>query len=209
MTELVKNRIFTINAISQLRSVGSTLLNIGHQARIEWISCIDQLEYINSRVPGNIKSAKLTEGMEAMKTQIVSEQNLDNYLDYEELALSLNHTLGKLAENMPACDADAAQATEMATILGQTGIQMIIELKDYISPAVENHDHLFAANDLLQYMLSWRETNLGLDEVIEYSQTLLKGLPSYVEFYGDPVNMATGNFTYSYTDLTVKGSLPL
>ncbi len=209
MMELVKNRIFTINAIAQLRSVGSALLNIGHHARIEWIDCIDQLEYINSRVPGSIKSAKLVNSVEAMKTQIVSEQSMDGYLDYEELALSLSHTMGKLAENVPACDADAAQATEMASIAGQTGIQMIQELKNYIDVAVVDHDYLIETNELLDYILSWQETRTGIDEVMEYARTLLKGLPSYVEFYGDPVNMTTGNFTYSYTDLEVKGALPL
>lgn len=48
-----------------------------------------------------------------------------------------------------------------------------------------------------------------MDQLTEYSRTILKGLPEYTKFYGDPVNMETGNFTYSYQDFSIKGAVPL
>jgi len=207
MVSLVKNRVFTISSIESLGMVGFQLLDTGHTARAKWVECTDQLDYIGSRVPASIKSAQLADSLEQAKNEFARQAG--NYIDYDMLAWTLRKTAVKLTNVMPCCDADAADITGMAASAVEISISMLEALKAYIETAGTEINTESYAETLALYASSWQKEMREVENAVEYSGTLVKGLPDYTKYHGDPVNMSTGNFIYSYKDLSVKGELPL
>ncbi len=202
MRGLEKNRVFDIGKIERLNRAGCGMLSTGSSVCEICDSAVGELEGLVGQVPGEARSAALIQSLSQVKRPLAKPE-------YEYLNLSLGRTLGKLSSAIPACDAEGAGAMEASTQKLQISTAMIRELMGYIELAGTDIHSADFQKELERYSSSWQETKLALDEVMSYSRTLLKGLPSYVEFYGDPVNMATGNFTYCYTDLVIRGTLPL
>ncbi|MDO4305131.1 MAG: DUF6531 domain-containing protein, partial [Bacillota bacterium] len=202
MRGLEKNRVFSVSKIEGLNRAGCGMLSTGSSVCETCDSAVSALEGLIGQVPGEAKSALLQQSLSQVKRPLAKPE-------YEHLNLRLGRTLGKLAAGIPGCDADGAQAVEASTQTLQMSAAMIKDLMNYIELAGTDINSVSFEKALERYSGAWQETTLSLNKCMEYARTILKGLPANIEFYGDPVNMATGNFTYSYTDLTVKGSLPL
>lgn len=126
--------------------------------------------------------------------------------EHETLNRSLENTLGKLIENLPEIDSDAAGVIKMSTQSLQIGTAMIRDLMGYIDLAGADIDCKDYSAELKKCMETWQDTKLSLDQSMEQAQTVLKGFPRCAAFNGDPVNMETGNFTYQYRDLSFRGT---
>lgn len=201
MVGLEKNRVFDTTKLETLRSVGRTLISTGNTACTEWDIAVASLKSLEELLPADIKSVELATALSEVEVPLSKPE-------YGTTQLSLDHTLGKLTTNMPLCDSDAAAALNVFTIATSASVAMIEDLQRYITLGMINHAVEGYSQILGAYDSKWNQTEISLDEAMEEAQTVLKGLPDYCEFYGDPVNMETGNFTYRYVDLETGGIEP-
>ena len=194
MIGLEKNRVFDTTKLDSLRSTGTALLSAGEEVCTELDAAAEGLRGLESLVPSGIKSSTLSSALSSVQTPYSNTE-------YESIRLKLDHTLLKLAGNMPTCDTDAAAVVTLTTAITNQCSVMIEELQQSVNIETISLSLKEYQEKIESYKAMWEEREEMLEEWAEQAETILKGLPEYTSFEGDPVNMETGNFVYRYVDM--------
>ncbi|MBR5799865.1 MAG: RHS repeat protein, partial [Lachnospiraceae bacterium] len=194
MTGLERNRVFDIPKLDLLRSVGTSLLDTGVEVCKAWDEAVGELRELEGVVPGEIRSPKLAYAIRHIHTPL-------SQTDYEKVRMQLDYTLMKLEGNLPTCDQNGAAAVKHVTAVTYRSSEMLEELKQYVNVETLSLELGDYEKKMEAYRADNKKEEPDISELSEQAETILKGLPEFTSFDGDPVNMETGNFVYQYTDL--------
>ncbi len=105
---LERNRVFDIDKITALGRQGKVLMYTGSVSCMTWDDGIESLKELVECLPGEARSAILTECLNGITEKFYKEE-------YETMGEYIYNTATKIAEDIPAIDKEAAEAIDEIT----------------------------------------------------------------------------------------------
>ena len=198
MTTIEKNRVYRIEDIKTLHTTAVETFATGIASAEVWDSQIQALEALMGSM--KVMSGALISALAGVPDKLCDP-------DWETHKTWADNALSSLAGRIPQQDTAGAEALGIMT--ENTGMvpEMINDLAECIALAGSSLSLAEYRERVSDVTKQWDgetvEQNLILFE------SILLGMPEYVAYGADPVNMSTGNFVYRYTDLTTRGKSPL
>jgi len=196
-----KDRIFTFSSIEELKAA---YMELAERAK----ECSEQIDLVKGHlrdlmysVPEEAKDIGLEEDI--LNTAIEIEK-------FEKLSNKLKYDTEKLLNGIPQVDSKSAERLVELSANARILMDYIDEIQRLISTdfnAKDTENFLGSLKDLQnEYKTRLSTIDESLEDILDKS----KGLAlEAVEFKGDPINLATGNFSYEKADIEIKGTYPL
>lgn len=196
-----KDRVFTLSEISELKSRYEALYRQAEEITTQFKQEINGIRGLASQVPSEAKSSVLASATSGVKMETAI---------FGQLITKLNRDASKLLNDLPQVDqAAGSNVKELTSATNQ--LKGVLDGYSGLIKTGFTSGSLEAFNKNLSKMrlkngLARDAVDKQLKRVLETS----KGLEVITAMYSkDPVNLATGNFSFEKNDLEITGASPL
>lgn len=203
MESTERNRVFDRGELEGLLKAGTSLFQTASFLTEDLKTQVSVVKQYASRVPSEARNYSLTGMLSNIRTDVFSTDV------YDAMGEKLTLLIGKIVDNAYLYDTLAAgetgRITECLVSLGEA----IEGLKELLATGIIYKEATVYGQTLLSYRAKLTQSLLTLEEKLQLSISVLKGMQSCSELSMDPVNLSTGNFVYQKTDITIPGKAPL
>lgn len=195
-----RDRVFLYASLEELKQEYTTLLKKAKEISLDMEREIKSVSSLEFRVPSNVKSSTLRAN--------ITGARIEKHI-FDDLTRKLNTNIDHLLSNLPRGDSISSDSMSKLTEGTRILTDIINEYREFVKidfTAIDSKEFDRALMKLkLKSGMKFKTIDKNIREALEQS----KGLAiETVKYSKDPVNLATGNFSYEKADLEILGSYP-
>lgn len=202
-TTLDRDRAFDINNLNELLTQGTAILTQAIAISQKMEASVSAISGVYGGIDEGYKVAALGTAVNSLSGKLYKDI-------YQDTINSMDRTLNKLIDNMPAYDSQLAKGLEGIEEVFGSIRGRISELQGLLEAGIIEQNYKEFSQRLAELKTGWDNTTEDLAELLAGIENDMLGVSVRAVLYSsDPVNLSTGNFVYDHEDIAIRGEIPL